>query len=60
MTLYIKKPRDGEDVPDPDDENSFTTTRKLTFRFRKKGNVELFAENIRQINGALDGREEEL
>ena len=60
VTLYIKKPRDGEDVPDPDDENSFTTTGKLTFRFGKKGSVELFAENIRQFNGALNEQEDVL
>ena len=44
ITLYIKKP-ESEDSPDPDDENSVTTTGKLTFRFGKRGLVELFAEN---------------
>ena len=49
ITLYIKKPREGEEMPDPDDENSFTTTGKLTFRFGSKGSIELFAENASQV-----------
>jgi hypothetical protein len=50
ITLYIKKPREGEEMPDPDDENSFTTKGKLTFRFGRKGSVELFVENVSQVN----------
>lgn len=50
ITLYIKKPKNGGDTPSPDDDNSFTTTGKLTFRFGKRGSVELFAENISQID----------
>ena len=49
ITLYIKKPRESEGMPDPDDENSFTTTGKLTFRFGSKGSIELFAENASQV-----------
>jgi len=60
VTLYIKKPREGEDTPDPDDDNSFTAAGKLTFRFGKKGSIELFAENTRQINGGFPEQEEEL
>jgi hypothetical protein len=57
ITLYIKKPRDGEKI-DPDDENSFTTTGKLTFRFGRKGSVELLAENTMRVNETLPGQEE--
>jgi len=60
VTLYIKKPREGEDTPDPDDDNSFTATGTLTFRFGKKGSVELFAENTRQIDNDFPEQEEEL
>jgi len=60
VTLYIKKPREGEDTPNPDDDNSLTTTGKLTFRFGKKGSVELFAENTRQIDGDFPEQGEEL
>jgi len=49
ITLYIKKPREGEEMPDSDDENSFTSTGKLTFRFGSKGSVEFFAENISKV-----------
>ena len=56
ITLYIKKPRDGEDA----DDDSFTTTGKLTFRFGKKGSIELFAENTRQIDGGFPEQEEGL
>jgi len=50
ITLYITKPKEGEKTPDPNDENSFITTGKLTFRFGRKGSVELFAENISQVD----------
>jgi hypothetical protein len=60
ITLYIKKPREGEEMPDPDDENSFTTTGKLTFRFGRKGSVELFAENVSRVNEEPFEREDEL
>ena len=50
ITLYIKKPREGEETPDPDDKNSFTATGKLTFRFGSKGSVELFTENVSHVN----------
>jgi phage tail sheath gpL-like len=60
ITLYIKKPREGEEMPDPDDENSFTTTGKLTFRFGKKGSIELFAENVSQADETAFERGDEL
>jgi hypothetical protein len=60
ITLYIKKPREGEEMPDPDGENSFTATGKLTFRFGGKGSVELFAENISQVEEAQFERGDEL
>jgi hypothetical protein len=60
ITLYIKKPREGEEMPDPDDENSFTTTGKLTFRFGRKGSVELFAENISKVDEAPPEQEDGL
>jgi hypothetical protein len=50
ITLFIKKPREGVETPNPDDENSLTTTGKLTFRFGGKGSVELFAENVSRID----------
>jgi hypothetical protein len=50
ITLYIKKPREGAEMPNPDDENSFTTTGKLTFSFGSKGSVELFAENVSLVD----------
>ena len=59
VTLYIKKPRDGKEMPDPGDDNSFTTTGKLSFRFGKRGSIELFAENTRQIDETLPVKEEE-
>jgi hypothetical protein len=58
ITLYLKKPREGKDLPD--EENSLTTTGKLIFRFGKKGSVELFAENIGRIDGSLDEQGDEL
>jgi hypothetical protein len=50
ITLYIKKPKGSEETPGPDDENSLTTTGKLTFRLGRKGSVELFAENVSRID----------
>ena len=60
ITLYIKKPREGEEMPNPDDENSFTATGKLTFKFGSKGSIELFAENVGQVDETLFERGEEL
>ncbi len=60
ITLYIKKPREDEEMPDPDAENSFTTTGKLTFRFGRKGSVELFAENISRVDETLFEQGDEL
>jgi hypothetical protein len=60
VTLYIKKPGEGEDTPNPDDDNSFTTTGKLTFRFGKRGSIELFVEDARQIDRDFREQEEEL
>ena len=45
VTLYVKKPGSGDNILDPDDDNSFTATGKLLFKFGKRGIVELFAEN---------------
>ena len=59
ITLYIKKPRESNDMPNPDDDNSFTATGKLSFRFGKRGSIELFAENTRHIGETLSEQEEE-
>ena len=59
VTLYIKKPRECKDLPDPDGDNSFTATGKLSFRFGKRVSIELFAENTRRIDETLPAKEEE-
>jgi len=60
ITLYIKKPSEGEEIPNPDDENNFTATGKLTFRFGSKGSIELFTENISQADDTSFGQGDEL
>jgi hypothetical protein len=52
ITLYVKKPNADEELAVEENDNSFTAGGKLTFRFGKKGYVELFAENTKVIEDA--------
>ena len=56
LTLNLIKPKDDGSL-NLDDDNSFTTAGRLLFRFGKKGSIELFAENTKQIN--LESTEDE-
>jgi len=49
ITLYIKKPEEGENASILNDEDNVTTTGKLTFKFGKHGLVEIFAESTSPI-----------
>jgi hypothetical protein len=59
ITLYIKKPSAGADIPGPDDDNCFTAAGKLLFKFGKRRSLEIFAENTTRVDEDAAGWEEE-
>ena len=53
ITLYFKKPKNYRNILNPGDEDSITTTGKLTVKIGKYGLVEFFAENICPIENEI-------